>query len=256
MNEQQRVDTLEKHFKPIEILELFSNILLWISVAMSFVIFYLDNHPDLKGFSNVVFIVITVLYFIISNYSTLFLSRQAQNKRVTNLISNSYAVSLDDEVTNLYYNNYQSPSITRLGINVFENSLFSKAIATKMLKRERVKIIILLVVWFVLMSNRNTSLELLSIIAQTLLTTTLVTNYVKLEILKHGFDNIFDSCRRLFLAINNRDDLFTSQILEIAFRYEILKASMGTKLSSRVFNEINESTTREWERIKGNLNLQ
>ncbi|MFE4572514.1 hypothetical protein [Paenibacillus chitinolyticus] len=251
----QRKDTLEKYFKPLLTSDKLSNALLWLSIALSFFLLYVGDSPKLKSTLNVIFIVITLLYFVISNFTSLYLARRAQNKRMTHLISNSFGVLLDDEETNLYYNNSQNPSVTRLGINVFENALFSNTIAAKMVIAERIKIGSFVVLSVILMSYRSTSLELLAIIAQTLLTTTILTNWVKLEILRHGFEVIYDSCRTLFLNSSTRDDLFTSQIFNVVMKYEILKASMGINLSSAIFHKVNAETTVEWERIKTKLKL-
>lgn len=251
----QRVDTVEKYFKPLVTSDKVSNWLLWISIALSFVLLYVGENAALKSALNVLFIVVTLLYFAVSNVTSLYLARRAQNKRLTNLISNSFGVSLDDEETNLYYNNTQNPSVTRLGINVFENSLFSKTTASKMVVGERIKIAVYIVLTAVFIINRNTSLELLAIIAQTLLTTTILTNWIKLEIIKNGFETIYDSCRVLFLNPMPREELFTSQVLDIVIRYEILKASMGINLSSAIFHKINPETTLQWERIKTRIGL-
>lgn len=251
----QRVDTVEKYFKPLLTSDKVSNGLLYISIVLSFALLYVGESATLKSILNVVFIVVTLLSFTVSNITSLYLARRAQNKRMTHLISNSFGVSLDDEETNLYYNNTQNPSVTRLGINVFENSLFSKTTASKMVVGERIKNAVYIVLTVVLIINRNTSLELLAIIAQTLLTTTILTNWIKLEIIKHGFETIYDACRVLFLNPAPREDLFTSQVLDIVMRYEILKASMGVNLSSAIFRKINTETTAEWERIKTRLEL-
>lgn len=250
----QRIDTLEKYYKPLLTSDKLSNTLLWASIILSFILLYIGESP-LKSYLNVIFIVITVFYFVISNYSSLILFPKAQKKRMTHLISNSFGVSLDDEETNLYYNNSQDPSITKLGLNVFENSLFSKTISSKMVVRERCKIGVFVGLTVILLINRNTSLDLLAIIAQTLLTSTILTNWIKLEVLNRGFEYVYDSCRQLFLNGSTRSNLYTSQILDLVMKYEILKASMGINLSSSTFNEINEKTTTEWEKIKIKLHL-
>lgn len=250
-----RVDTVEKYFKPLELANKISNIFLSLSIIIPVVLLNTGNSSELKSVLNVLFITSTCIYFLVSNVSSLYLARRAQNKRMTHLLSNSFGVLLDDEETNLYYNNTQIPSITRLGINVFENSLFSKKVASKMIIRERWIIFILLMLSVVLIINRSTSLELLSIIAQTLLTTTILTNWIKLELLNRGFENVYETCRKLFLSPVANNNLYTSQILEVVMEYEVLKASMGINLSSSIFKKINLETTAEWERIKTRLGL-
>lgn len=251
----QRVDTVEKYFKPLLTSDKLSNWLLYTSIILSFVLLYVGESANLKSALNVLFIIVTLLYFGSSNVSSLYLARRAQNKRMTHLISNSFGVSLDDEETNLYYNNTQNPSVMRLGINVFENSLFSKTTASKMVVGERIKIAAFIVISVVLFVNRNTPLELLAIIAQTLLTTTILTNWIKLEIIRHGFEAIYDGCRRLFLNPVTNEQLFMGQVLDIVMKYEILKASMGVNLSTSIFQKINADTTIEWNKVKTRLGI-
>lgn len=252
----QREDSLDQYFKTVQKLDKLSSILLWFSITLSVVLLYLDRYTLLQAVANISFIVVTLLYSVISNVNALYYSRRANDARVTQLISNAFGVSLDDEHTNQYYNNKLPPSTLRLGLNVFENSFFSKTITEKMLFLERIKVLFSVIIWVILMVNRSTSLELLSVIAQTMLTTTIITNYLKLEILHHGFNRFYEGCRWLFLHGAEQHPLSTSRILDLAMRYETLKASMGINLSTRIFTQINAEKTEEWQRIKNKLNLE
>lgn len=251
----ERVDSVERYYKPVNYIEHISNALLWSSIVLSFVILYLEDHDSYKRLANILFISITGIYFVLSNLTSLYLLRKAEDKRTTNLLANSFGIPLDDERTNRYYNNNQSPSVDRLGMNVFENSFFSSSSAKAMLIRESFKVGIYILVWLVLLLNRTTSIDLIAIVSQTLLGTTILTNYLKLLILSIGYSQIFNESRILFLNGIQQTTLFQVQILQLFVRYESLKAGMGTALSKKIFDKLNPELTEEWERIKRNLNI-
>ncbi|MDG0792059.1 hypothetical protein OMP38_15200 [Cohnella ginsengisoli] len=203
------------------------------------------------------FVVATFLYAFFSNLTSLYFLRKAETKRATHLISNSLNVSLDEEETNLYYNNRQVPSIVRLGLNVFENSLHSKGTASIMVKRNLSVILVYLVIWLFMLLNRESSLDLLALLSQTLLTTTIITNFIKLVVLMFGFERSFQDCRNLFLTGIQETPEFYARILQIFTYYESLKASMGITLSSRIFDKyVNPTSTIKWEQIKHNLQIE
>ncbi|MFC8689585.1 hypothetical protein [Brevibacillus porteri] len=251
----ERVDSVEKYYKPVKYIDSLSNGLLWASIVLSFVILYLEGNDNYKRIANVIFIIVTAVYFILSNLTSLYLLRKAEDKRTTNLLANSFGITLDDELTSRYYNNNQRPSVTRLGMNIFENSFFSSSTTKVMLIQESFKIGMYLLVWLVLVLVRTTPIDLITVFSQTLLSTTIITNYIKLFMLSVGFSQIFNESRILFLNGIQQTALFEVQILRLFVRYESLKASMGLALSKKIFDKLNQKQTEEWERLKRNLNI-
>ncbi|OLN23956.1 hypothetical protein BTO30_00570 [Domibacillus antri] len=251
-----RVDTVENYFNKVSTISKVSNTLFWCSVILSFTIFFSGEYLNFNNLLNVLFILITVLYFIFSNWLSLFLLREAQNRRRVHLLSNSLGSKLDDEETNLYYNNPQSPSLYRLGMNVFENSLFTFRVTEKMVIGERIRIIVYLIVWMALMLFRETDLNLVSIVAQTIFTTGILISWIKLEILRHTSEKIFNEFRQLFLTNGSeKNDKIIPIILNLVFRYETTVASMGVHFSSKIFHSINPNVSTEWETVKRNIGL-
>lgn len=90
-------------------------------------------------------------------------------------------MSLNDEKTKGYYNNQSLPSIFRLGLNTFENSLFSFEISKKRLHKKRCESIIYLIFLLVLLLIRSTHIEVLLFIVQLLFSTNIIINWIKLE---------------------------------------------------------------------------
>ena len=104
--------------------------------------------------------------------------------------------------------------------------------------------------------NRNVDLNFIAIVAQTIFTTGIIVNHIKLEILRNTCNQLFNEFRQLFLNNDlNSNDNAVAIILNIVFRYETLVASMGIHLSSKIFDRLNPTVSNEWETIKRNLNL-
>ncbi|MDP1442605.1 hypothetical protein [Priestia megaterium] len=252
----QRIDTIDSYFQKVSNANKWTNLLFWFTVVCSIIILFTDRQPTINNVINIIFIVATFGYFVFSNWLSLFLLREAQNKRRIHLLSNSLGVRLDDEHTNMYYNNSEEPSIIRLSINVFENSLFTWRVTEEMLKKERIKVLSYVLIWLLLVLIRDINLNFIAVIAQTLFTTGLLINYIKLELLRSSCCQVFNEFRQIFL--NNGSSIskeVTATLLSLVFRYETAVASMGIHLSSTTFHNINPTVTQEWERVKENVNL-
>lgn len=250
----ERVDTIDSYFAEVSSINKVSNWLFRLSIVFSFAVFFSSDISWLYSILNIIFIVVTVLYVVISNWVSLFLLRNAQNKRRVHLLSNSFGIKLDDEETYRYYNNPQSPSIVRLGVNVFENTLFTLRVTEEMVKRERIKGILYFLVLLVIILIRETDLNLIAIVAQTIFTTSLLINWLRLELLRTSCDRLLTEFRQIFLtAESNISEKVKTLILSLVFRYETTVASMGVHLSSKTFHKLNSKVTAEWETIKRNV---
>lgn len=250
----ERVDTIDSYFAKVSSINKLDSCLFILSIVFSFAVFFSTEIIWLNSALNIIFIVITVLYVVVSNWVSLFLLRNAQSKRRIHLLSNSFGMKLDDEETYKYYNNPHSPSIVRLGVNVFENTLFTLRVTEEMVKMERLKGILYFLVLLILILIRDTDLNLIAIVAQTIFTTGLISNWIKLELLRSTSNRLLTEFRQIFLMSgSNINNSVHPLILNLVFRYETAVASMGVHLSSKVFHELNPRITTEWETIKSNV---
>lgn len=252
---QQRVDTVERHYVPVKLLEKLSDRLFWVNVTLSLCILFLDNYPEFKSWFNIAFVITTLLYSLATLSLSLWVLPKAEGHRSTHLIADSLGVALDRETTNLYYNNNFQPSIKRLGANLFENSLFSSRVLEIMLVRERIKTFGFLLFWLVIVIYRNTSLDLISLGAQTLFASSLLNDYLRQEAARIRFKYIFDRLWDLFLYGAPKENTASGVILNLTNRYESTKSSLPVSLDSKIFKEINSEVTDEWEHIKSQLNI-
>lgn len=258
MNE--RFDSLDKYYKVIENLSKTTTTLFWINSALSIAVFFFNNSPVAKDFLLYVFIITTLAYFVIENYLSIFSIPQVEDKRRVHLLTNSFNVPLDNERTNKYYNNNLEPSLLKMGANVFEDSLFAERVTREMVKRERIKIIILILVFVVAAIIRTTNLEVLSILAQTLFASTIIPTYLRLQVLHSKNKAIYDNLYNIFLFHNRSNsesdnEKLSAKLLDCFVKYESAKAYSGVKQDTKIFHKINPEVSLEWEEIKSNLKI-
>lgn len=253
----ERIDTLNDHFKPVNKANKWSVIFFWTSVVFSFLVFFTDNNQLYNTVANIIFIMVSITYFIVSNWVGLFLLREAQDKRRDNFLSNALDVKLDDEHTELYYNNTQRKPLVRLGMNGFENTLFTWRVTAEMAKSERTKVIFYVLLFILITLINGININFISIIAQTIFTTGLIVNLIKLEILRSNCKQLFHDFRQVFLTNGaNYSPELAAILLQLVFKYETTVASMGVHTSDTIFNKINPKVTEEWENVKKNLSIE
>ena len=255
----ERFDSLDRHYKKIEELNMATSILFWMNAALSIVVFFVDNYITVNNILLFVFTITTLSYFIIEINLSIFRIPEVEEKRRVHLLTNSFNVPLDNERTNKYYNNELEPSLLKLGANIFENSLFAERVTHEMVKRERIKVGIFVLLFVIALVLRTTEVELISIIAQTLFASTVIPAYLRLEVLHSKNKAIFDSLYDIFLLHSQRtsdsDEKLSAKILDCFVKYESAKAYSGVKQDSKIFHKINDDVTQEWEEIKRNLNI-
>ncbi|MCY8219412.1 hypothetical protein MOC90_06240 [Bacillus spizizenii] len=256
----ERFDSLDKYYNAINNLDLASRILFWVNTVLTVAVYFLDDYEQAKSVLTGLFIITTLLYFIVDNYLGIFLIPRVEERRRTHLLTNSFGVPLDNERTNKYYNNTLEPSLLKLGANIFENSLFASRVTSEMAKQERWKILFLVLVWVVSLMIRNTDIELISIVAQTIFASTLVSSWLRLEVLRKKNEDIYKCLYDVFLLRRDgggtNEESTYARMLDCFVQYESAKAYSGVKQSSKIFFNINDEVTAEWEQTKHNLKIE
>lgn len=252
----ERIDSLDKYYKQLNFIDLVCTLLFWLNALISILIFFLNGYQLARETLTYIFIITTVLFFIADNYLSIYLIPSVEGKRRVHLLSKSLDVPLDYETTQKYYNNHIEPSILKLGAHIFENSLFSKEVTARMCTIERRKILLYAVLWITSLTIRTVNLEFIAIISQTLFASTLLTKWLKLEYLRIKNEQLYNCLYDLFLLRRDNDDARVSaKFLDCFVSYEAAKAYSGIKQSSKIFFQINDEYTEEWERIKRKLDI-
>ena len=154
-----------------------------------------------------------------------------------------------------YYNNDLAPGVDRLAVTTLENTLFSAAIADRMLRTERLRNGIYLLILILLMVSRGTGTELLLLLAQTVFSADLILNWIRLEVFRARTAAVHQRLKDVFLqggtAANNRLAILLAAFAE----YECAKDTAAMPLDSKLFNVMNPELTAEWEQLKRQLSL-
>ncbi len=255
--ENERVDTVEDFYKPVNTLDLITKVSFWISFVLSFVILIQQVFSDsFMEFIIISYLLIVIIHITLSFIVDYVMLPNAERERRNQLLTDSLNVVFSSEVTKNYYNNQYLPSIKRLGANIFENSLFCKEISKRMLNSERIKISLYILIWLTLLLIRKTDLQVIVIITQTLFSSELLFNWLRLEIFKKNVEAIYGDLFHLYSSkIEDNQTELASFIIKEMVAYESIKSLTHIKLSTRIFRRINSSIIRKWNNIRKELRM-
>lgn len=254
-----RVDEVSQYYAPAEKLESIGTILFWLNTVMSFIMPYSASTLG-KEWSTVLqslFLILVLIYFCLSQISSLYLVPRAELMRRKQLLSDSFGIPLSQDYTSLYYNNSFSPSVERLGANTMENALFSKEIVSRMLARKRFIIVGYLLTWFSAFALRHNNLELLTWITQVVFSGEIIVKWLKLEILRASHERTYEELYSYFLnKLGQGSPIAIANVLNAFVSYEAAKSNAGILLSTDDFQKLNLSLSDRWENICKKLDMQ
>ena len=252
----ERVDEISIYYGYAKELDLAIIAFFWVIAIISFAIPYASGlNTKSQEEINVLYIVLVIVHFICTLILSVYLIPLAERKRRRQLLSNAIGTPLIQEKTQLYYNNEFAPSITRLGANVMENSLFSREIATLMLIPTRWIVGVYMVVWLVLFASRQSNLDIMLWVTQFVFSGAVILRWIQLEFLRFRHDQIYENLYSHFLGGQKNTPKSVATILDAFASYEAAKASAGLVLSTKVFNKINQQLTQKWENIRSELKM-
>lgn len=212
------------------------------------------SQPELYSLVLLGFSLSVIAMFAIGLILRLQLTPRAEDRRRQDFFSHAYNVSLLHKATDGYYTNEAKEPIKRIGAQALENSHFSKAITLRMLRRERVRVSLYLLIWLILLHYRKTDLGWIVVASQALFSEQIVSKWARLEWLHRRCDSTFDNLYRILQAkqpVVQRD----AQLMERVLDYETSKANAGITLSSKYFDEMNETLSAEWDKIRARIGL-
>ncbi len=252
-----KIDTIrEKCFNPLENAERAQSVLFYVSVVLSFAVLLIDEilYPIGYDIAQISFLISVVSLSIISLAIRLYFSPRAQEYRYKDFLFHAYGVKLSDEQTEGYYNNAESAPARRIAMQTLENSFYSKQTVAEMAKIERVKVCLYLLVWLIIVLNRNTNLAFIAIVMQLFFGEQILSRWLRIEWLKNKFERTFDDLLRLVQS-KLADTLFEVSVLEITGKYEMAKTNAGITLSSKVFDRHCQETEKKWEEIRSSVGV-
>lgn len=193
---------------------------------------------------------------LISGFVTMIYQNRGNHFLRASQLTNSLGVPVGDELRTTYYNNDCPPSIVRLAATTMENSLFTSEVLAVMLRSERTKTAgyLVLFVWF--LAYRNTSLNWVVLMAQSVFSADIILNWLKMERFRFRAWEVHKRLHDLFLHGSSPKKQIGIAVILAAFSdYECAKDEAAMVLDGKVFEKLNPSVSARWEDIKRNLKI-
>lgn len=245
-----------RYYDAVEIADKVSDWLFFASALLSVASLLVEKqaHPIAYDWILIFFAVAVAALFTVGLVSRLYLTPRAEDKRRQDFFTNACGVSLTHEKTDGYYNNDFTEPIERMAAQVLENSHFSKAIALRMARTERIKVAVYGVTWLMCLLNRQTDLGIVVAASQAVFSEQVVSKWLRLEWLRIRFEKTYDDVYRLFQSRPTAPK-FNAMTLESLGMYETAKANAAITLSSKTFHRLNEELSAEWDEVKAGLKI-
>ena len=243
-----------KYFAPLARVNLWSDVAFYAAAFLSVVVVLIpkDHYP--RSYENVqaFFLAATVLGFALGLGGRLYWAPRAQAQRLSDFLSSALNVNFTHERTHQYYNNDEVEPVRKIGMQLLENSFFSREVSRAMCFAERLLVGGYAFVWLLIVANRSTPIDLIVAISLVLFSEQLISRVFRLEWLRIQFEETYDVVYGLFQS-NDRGSFFHGGILAQLVRYENSKANSGVSTSTNIFERLNGQLSKQWEEIKNTI---
>jgi hypothetical protein len=246
----------ENYFASVEFVEGVTDVGFYVGAMLSLATVLVDQatYPIIFDLAQVAFGVLALAMFIVGLMLRLYLTPRAEDKRRQDFFGSACRTSLIHQKTEGYYNNDCVDPIKRIAAQVLENSHFSKAIALRMAKVERIRVSVYGLLWLSALLWRQTDLGVVVAASQAIFSEQIVAKWIRVEWLRMRCERTFDDMYRLFKARPPVNE-FNAMVMEALSTYETAKANAAITLSSKMFDALNKTLSAEWDVIKRTLKI-
>ena len=240
-------------FKRAKQFDKYNSYFLYISTFLLVVGFVLKKIPtiDEKVASNIetanaVFIVAIFFLGILVDY----IYRNAENLRRLDLIDNSFGTRLSEKKSKDYYTNDDIKyGYKKVGVNNFESAFFTYRILKESINKERIKVGIIAILFFILAVYGYDKIFIL--VLQLSIPFSLISRLYKTEVLYCGSKSVCDNYRSIFDKADELNEIkFHAEIIKNLLVYESNLAWSSILLDDKTYHKLNESLSKEWDEIK------
>ncbi|MFT0179879.1 hypothetical protein ACMSIO_05395 [Pseudomonas benzopyrenica] len=245
-----------KYYVPLENASRLSDVAFFLSAVLSIVCLYVDKagFPILYAVVNVSFVLAVAAVFVSGLAVKLYYFPRAEDERIKDFLGHAYQMDVISDQSEAYYNNNARTASERMGAQLLENSLFSKEIASKMLRGMSVRYAIYFLAWLAIALTRNVDYGIILVASQVIFAEQVFAKFIRLIWLKARFEKTYDQTYRLFFnGVTGKR--FHCAVVENLVFYETSKTSASIQLSSRVFNKVNPKLTADWDSIRQKLKI-
>lgn len=251
MKEVIRMDTnyindVDKNYKKCDNNEKILVVMYIFNIILNIIVAVLTKEKILL-IVNYLIIILNILYVIISIFNDLILKNNAETERRKAFIANSFNVNITENKTQNYYNNFEEPSIKKMGLNSFESLLYTKNILEKMIYTNSVKIFFLLISWIVIITQIS-DLNIVLIFTQGLFSGEVLAEFLKLIYYFSKSCKMYEKFYYIFVT-KKYEERDVPIILENVMEYECIKNYCHILLSTKIFENINNELESKWNRI-------
>ncbi|MFD2585497.1 hypothetical protein ACFSQJ_01070 [Croceitalea marina] len=242
------------HSKLYKIVSKLSNTLNWlliISTIISLVIIALNNfsitsNPIISLWLSRLLALLGIVFFVLEIIQSQTYHR-AELQRKNDFMDNSLKTKLADTNSNEYYTNDDiSNGVYKMGVNCFENSFFTKNITSKMLTKQIIyTIVIWIVLWSVILTAPNNVFVEVILLA---LPFSVANDLRKLCRLNKDVETVFTNFKNIFSA--TKKSKIEPLIIDNVISYEKSISYNSIPLNSKIFDELNDELSMEWNNIK------
>jgi hypothetical protein len=251
-------DPIDRFYAPLASAEKFSDISFWIAAILSIIALQIEKStsPVIYEAVQSAFAFSVMGVFILGLAARLYWSSRAQSKRLADFVSNAFDVPLIPERSQGFFNNLETGPFRRMAASLLENTLFTKAILQRMLRNERIKVVVYACVWLIALLNRATDLALITGIAQVILSEQIISKWIRMEWLRARVEGVYEDVYSLIQSTGNAGSKeINARVIEYLLRYETAKSQAGISLSTSIFKRINPAVSAEWRKTVSELKL-
>lgn len=175
--------------------------------------------------------------------------------RRMDFIDHSFATKYIENGSEKYYDNDEIEyGFYKMVVNCFENSLFSSEISKKMYEKKQIKLLFIsgaLMIFCILgLVNMKSAMAII----QLLLSGYFFLEYRDLKEYKDRTEQIFLDFKKLFdNGLVNKEESIKKNMPEIIRLYTVYETNISDKklsLDSQIYEQLNDTLTQNWEKIK------
>lgn len=245
-------------FKRAKQLDKWNNYFLYTSTFLLIAGFTIKKFPvinenfasNIETANAVLIVVIFFLGMIVD-----FIYRNAENLRRLDLIDNSFGTRLSEKKSKDYYTNDDIKyGYKKVGVNNFESAFFTYRILKESINKERVKVGIIAILFFLLAIYGYDKVFIL--VLQLSIPFSLISRLYKTEVLYCGSKSVCDNYRSIFDKAAELNEIkFHAEIIKNLLVYESNLAWSSILLDDKTYHKMNDSLSKEWDEIKDEYGL-
>ncbi len=210
-----------------------------------------DIKKEVISISNYGLIVLNIIYILLSGYNDMFLKNKAEKELRKTMISNSFNVNITTTKSEGYYSNDIKPSVKKMGINSFESTLYTNKITEKLIFRNIIKALFLIILWIIVIT-RIENLEIIVLLTQIIFSADVLLDLIKIIYYHNNVSILFDKFYKIFVTDGYKENDMPI-VIEYVMEYECLKNYCHIVLPNSIFNSEKELLEGKWKEIRENI---